>query len=179
MISDSEGEKLVKLARDSVVNYFKGVETSFGKSKNSGVFVTIYSRNSLRGCIGFIEPVYELNDGIVKAALSAAFSDSRFSPVKRDELSDLNFEVSVLSKPSLIDASGLEILSHIELGKDGLIVEKDFHKGLLLPSVATEHKMSKIEFIEHTCLKAGLDRNSWKENSCKVFKFQTQVFSEN
>lgn len=182
-LSEKDGKKIVKAARDSVLAYFNNKTFRLeGFPAKLGVFVTIHSYPSreLRGCIGFPEPVFSLNEGLPKAALAAAFQDPRFPQLKKDELDKVIFEVSVLTKPELIKVKGWdEYLKKIKVGEDGLIVEYGFNRGLLLPIVAEEYRWGVEEFLCHTCRKASLHPDSWKDvKGCKVYKFQAQVFSE-
>lgn len=66
----------------------------------------------------------------------------------------------------------------IKVGEDGLIIRSAYGSGLLLPQVATEYKWNEKQFLEHTCEKAGLGKNSWKEKNIQVYKFQAQIFDE-
>lgn len=177
-----QGEKLVKLARQSVVSYFskQEIKSPEGFEKKQGVFVTLLTlKHDLRGCIGFPEPIYPLGEGVIKAARYAAFSDPRFLPLKQEELNEIIFEVSILTKPELIKVSSPdEYLKKIEIGKHGLIVEEGSFKGLLLPNVALDYKWTIEDFLNHTCLKANLLEETWREGSCKIYKFQTEIFKE-
>ena len=182
--SQSDGKKLLKAARDSVVDYFENKSFRLsGFPQKRGVFVTIHSHPShaLRGCIGFPEPIFSVNDGLPKAAVYAAFQDPRFNPLVKAELSKVIFEVSILTEPELVKVKKPgDYFSKIKVGVDGLIVEKGYARGLLLPIVAGEYGWSVEQFLEETCSKAGLSDDSWKDiKNCKVFKFQAQVFSEN
>ena len=84
-------------------------------------------------------------------------------------------EVSVLSDPKLLQG---DYLSQIKIGEDGLIVEYEGHKGLLLPGVAVEHGLNVQYFLEHTCIKAGLSKDMWKDKNCKVYSLKTEIFFE-
>ena len=45
--------------------------------------------------------------------------------------------------------------------------------------MATDWRMSKEEFLSHTCLKAGLPSDAWKDLvNTKVYRFSAIVFSE-
>lgn len=186
MLTLEEGEKLIKLARDSISTYFakkelkapSSIKKEFGESR--GVFVTLNKHGELRGCIGFSDAIYPLYEAIIKAARSAAFSDPRFPPLGKEELNDISIEVSVLTLPRLIEVRNPEDLtSNIQIGKDGLMVVSTFNSGLLLPQVAIEHKLDTKTFLDQTCVKAGLPADSWQNfDSCRVYKFQSQVFSE-
>ena len=143
------------------------------------MFVTLNKENELRGCIGYSVPVKKLYEGLVDAAISAATRDPRFPPVTLDELNQITFEVTILTSPKEIKVNETsEYLSQIKVGRDGLIVENTFTSGLLLPQVPTEYGWNEEEFLEHTCQKAGLDKNAWKKKSTKISKFQGIIFKE-
>ena len=185
MISLAQGKKLIKLARDSISSVFSDTEfkvkDEFKKefSEELGVFVTLNKHGELRGCIGFPEPTYPLYRGVVEAAKSAAFSDPRFNVLDEDELGDVTAEISVLTKPKQVIVDKAEdYVKKIKVGRDGLIVRSAFGSGLLLPQVATEYKWDSKTFLEQTCNKAGLPIDMWKDNRCKIYSFQSQVFSE-
>ncbi|WP_428326290.1 TIGR00296 family protein [Nitrosopumilus sp.] len=183
--SDVDGIKLVKMARKVVTEFVKN-ESKISDSEfdsrfnfSSGVFVTLNKEDNLRGCIGYPTPVKKLSDGLVDAAISAAIRDPRFTPVTTDELDKITFEVTVLTPPEKIMVKGYsEYLSQIKVGRDGLIVENDFSSGLLLPQVPTEYGWNEKEFLEHTCQKAGLNKDAWKEKSTVISKFQGVIFKE-
>jgi len=187
MLSLDDGKKIVKIARERIKAHLRGEEYDIGLidrrlEVNSGVFVTLktYPENNLRGCIGYPEPVYPLIDSLLDASVASATRDPRFHPVSSNELDHLVIEVTVLSSPELIkDRKGKGLLEAIEIGRDGLIIEKGFHKGLLLPQVPIEWNWEKDEFLSHTCIKAGLPYDCWyNDNDIKVYKFSGQVFSE-
>lgn len=185
MIDLAQAKKLIKLSRESISSYFsdKNVNVKDIKDEFSevlGVFVTLNKNGELRGCIGFPEPVYPLYDGIIKAAYSAAFSDPRFPPVDKNELSDISIEISVLTKPEKIIVKKTdEYIKEVKVGRDGLIIRAGMGSGLLLPQVATEYKWDSKTFLEQTCVKAGLPPDSWQNTeSIEVYRFQSQVFSE-
>ncbi|RMF05050.1 TIGR00296 family protein, partial [Candidatus Woesearchaeota archaeon] len=148
--------------------------------KKRGAFVTLKKKGRLRGCIGFVQPVYPLVDAVRAAAKAAAFEDPRFPPLREEELHETTIELSVLTEPERVLCEGdrEEILNSIKIGRDGLIVRMGPYSGLLLPQVATEYHMTEREFLEATCEKAGLPRDAWKDEECEVLKFQAEVFEE-
>lgn len=183
--SDSDGKQLVKMARRAVTEYLKNnqtVDDSEFNSKfdfSSGVFVTLNKQDSLRGCIGFPLPVKKLSEGLVDAAISAATRDTRFEPVNEDELENIVFEVTVLTKPEEIVVNDTsQYIQNIKVGRDGLIVDNGFASGLLLPQVPTEYGWNEQEFLEYTCQKAGLPKDAWQDTSTKISKFQGVIFKE-
>ena len=185
-LSDSDGIILVKTARKAVTEFLSNdsrikLEPEFEKkfSFNSGVFVTLNKPDGLRGCIGFPMPVKKLSRAIVDGAIAAATEDPRFPPVTTKELDDIMFEVTVLTPPLEIDVSDpIEYLSKIKVGRDGLIIRHSFSSGLLLPQVPVEYGWNVEEFLQHTCEKAGLARDTWKNESVKIEKFEGIIFKE-
>ena len=185
-LSDSDGVVLVNTARKAVTEFLSNgnrikLESDLEKkfSFNSGVFVTLNNPDGLRGCIGFPMPDKKLSNGIIDAAISAATEDPRFSPVKTNELNDIVFEVTGLTPPVEIDVSDpMENLEKIKVGRDGLIIRHSFSSGLLLPQVPVEYNWSTEEFLQHTCEKAGLARDTWKNESVKIEKFEGIIFKE-
>lgn len=184
--SDSDGELLVKTARKIVTKYLEKnekieLDQEF-KSKfsfESGVFVTINNLQGLRGCIGFPLPQKKLFSALADASLAAATEDPRFSPVKKEELNEIIFEVTVLSPPVKIQVSNpLDYPTKIKVGTDGLIIKYDFSSGLLLPQVPVEYGWSEKEFLNNTCEKAGLAADMWKDPKTKVLKFEGIIYKE-
>ena len=156
----------------------KDFEESF--SENAGVFVTLNHQSNLRGCIGYPLPDKKLFNALEEAAISAATEDPRFPPVTYEELDQITFEVTVLTPPQEIDVSDpIEYPSKIKVGRDGLIVKSRFNSGLLLPQVPTEYGWNEEEFLGHTCEKAGLPKDQWKDKDTKILKFEGIVFKEN
>ena len=185
-LSDSDGVFLVKTARMAVTEFLSTgkkmkLESEHEKkfSFNSGVFVTLNNADGLRGCIGFPMPDKKLSNGIIDAAIAAATEDPRFSPVKTDELSDIVFEVTVLTPPvEIIVNDPMEYLEKIKVGRDGLIIRNSFSSGLLLPQVPVEYGWNVEEFLQHTCEKAGLEKDTWKNEKVKIEKFEGIVYKE-
>ncbi len=146
-----------------------------------GAFITLksYPENELRGCIGYIEPVYPLGEIAMRAAIAAALEDPRFAPLSAGELKKVVMELSVLGIPQQIKAQPSDkLIRQINIGRDGLIVRQGLKQGLLLPQVAIEHKLGSEEFLAHCCIKAGLPPGAWTDPSVNVLKFQAEVFSE-
>jgi uncharacterized protein (TIGR00296 family) len=186
MLSLAEGKILVKLAREVVERkfklgkfYVKKVDKKFEEKK--GVFVTLetFPEKELRGCIGFINPIYPLYEAAQRASYASAFEDFRFLPLKEEELKKIVFKVSILTEPKLIKVkSPEEYKQKIELGKDGLILVYGNNQGVFLPEVPIEANWSINEYLENLCFKAGLTPDVIYEKDAKIFKFQTQVFAE-
>ena len=156
-------------ARKKTVPEFK-VDTPALK-ENRGAFVTITKKGQLRGCIGYIEGRGPLHKTIEEMAEAAAFRDPRFSPVGEKELPDLEYEISVLTPLRRITDVG-----EIEVGKHGIYIKRGWNSGLLLPQVATEYAWDRQTFLEHTCQKAGLPTNAWKDKTAEIYIFSADIF---
>lgn len=149
-----------------------------------GVFVTlnVHAKGSygLRGCIGLPYPTSPLVDAVVEAAKSAAFNDSRFPPVQRHEMDGLTIEVSILTPTKCLELDDrIRLPNHVQVGRDGLIIERGWNKGLLLPQVAVEWGWDSVEFLDQCCVKAGISKGSWMRPDTKVYTFQAILFKEN
>ena len=185
-LTEDDGNILVKTARLVVTEYLKnGVKLKLEKkfkdnfSFKSGVFVTLSNALGLRGCIGYPLSEQPLFSALENAAISAAIEDPRFSPIKYKELDSITFEVTVLTPPKKIVVSKPEeYLSKIKIGRDGLIIKYGFNSGLLLPQVPIEYGWKVQEFLEHTCEKAGLPKNYWRNSETEIQKFEGIVFKE-
>jgi AmmeMemoRadiSam system protein A len=185
MLNSKQGKQLIELARKSIISSFENkdiqnYEINVDKQlkEKMGVFVTLTLDDNLRGCIGFPYQQSPLYKGVIEAAKAAAFEDMRFLPLTKEELNELKIEISVLTKPEEIKEEGEDIIKEIEVGKDGLIVEYSGFYGILLPQVASENHWDAEHFLEQACVKAGVSPKTWKNKSCKVYKFQAQIFSE-
>jgi len=171
-----DGKKLLKLARESILENFSGEKPEFPEGKQfkqlRGVFVTLTKSGELRGCVGFPMPIKSISQAVYESAKEAAFSDPRFSPLREDELDSIKIEISILTMPQ--DCKPNEI----KIGRDGLIASYMGYSGLLLPQVAVEWKMSRIQFLEAVCNKAGLPKDSWNKPGFSLKKFSCEIFSE-
>lgn len=147
-----------------------------GATVKRGAFVTLTERGALRGCIGHIPDDRPLGAVVQEMAVAAARDDPRFAPVEPDELPFLVVEISVLSTPAPLPAPVDP--SAIVIGRDGLIVQRERHIGLLLPQVATEYDWEPEAFLAAACRKARLPPTAWQEPGTEVFVFQADVFRE-
>jgi uncharacterized protein (TIGR00296 family) len=185
-----EGEFLVGLARQTVTDYLKTGkvlrvpdDVSDKLMEKCGVFVTLnrFSRETkrLRGCIGLPYPTTPLTKAVIEAAISASTQDPRFPPVSTEELDGIVFEVSVLTPPEQVAVDNpTEYPSRIKVGRDGLIMENGYNKGLLLPQVPVELNWKEEEFLSQTAMKAGLLPDAWLLKNTKVYRFQAIIFEE-
>jgi AmmeMemoRadiSam system protein A len=135
-------------------------------------FVTLHKAGDLRGCIGHIEPNEPLGTVIPRCAVAAAATDPRFPPLAADELREIEIELSLLGPLEPIAGA-----DDVEVGRHGLVVQQGWHRGLLLPQVATEWNWNAETFLAQTCYKAGLPRDAWKHGA-QVWRFEAEVFGE-
>jgi uncharacterized protein (TIGR00296 family) len=189
-LSDDEGKFLINLARNTVKTYLQTGETLKPPHdtpqklfEKCGVFVTIstlrHGIKELRGCIGYPYPTTPLVEAVIDAAINSSTQDPRFPSMTADELDRVVFEVSVLTPPEPVEVEKPEeYINKIKVGQDGLIVEKGFYKGLLLPQVPVEWGWCEEEFLCQCSVKAGLPPDSWLTKGAKVYKFTAIIFEE-
>ncbi|HMN49423.1 MAG TPA: AmmeMemoRadiSam system protein A [Ignavibacteriaceae bacterium] len=178
-ISQEEKEILLKAARQSIGSLFDGKEPDqpdYEKypllKEKHGAFVTLTINHQLRGCIGYLTGREPLFDTVCSAAIHAAVNDPRFSPLKKSELDLIRIEISILS-----EFVPIKSYDEIIIGKHGLYLDEG-GGGLLLPQVATEHKMNREQFLSALCNKAGFYSEYWKERMLKIKVFTAEIFSE-
>jgi len=183
-LNEEEQKFLLNLARESLETYIREgrkiqPETDNPKLKGEkGTFVTLEKNGQLRGCIGHIIAIQPLYLDVRDNAINAAVNDPRFRPVTEDELDDIEIEVSVLTKPEVIEAdSPEEYLEKIKQGIDGIIIEYSGRSATYLPQV-WEQIPDKEEFLEHLCEKAFLPSNCWRQKEVKIYKYRVQTFKE-
>jgi len=187
-VSRKEALALLRLARAAIAAKFKGKNEDTKilsvdipevfLTQKKGVFVTLHKKGHLRGCIGNIEPKQTLVNGIKDNAISAAFKDSRFSPLTPDELTLIDIEISILSTPEKMAYQDTrDLLSHLRPGVDGVIIEKDYRRATFLPQV-WEQLPEAEDFLDHLCVKAGLSASEWKKGGLTLHTYQVQSFGE-
>ena len=178
LLTKKERKELLKIARETIAGYVSNgkipvVEsTAQGLNLHSGCFVTIKQNGQLRGCIGnFVseQPLFQL---VQEMAVSAATRDPRFYPMKAHDLADFTLDISVLSPLEKITS-----VEEIKVGTHGIYIVKGSYHGVLLPQVATEYGWNREQFLQHTCIKAGLPEDAW-QGECNIYRFSAQVFSE-
>jgi len=181
-LTDAEQATLLELARRSIESQIEtgaapkdlsGFAITPGLEEDLGAFVTLKIDGRLRGCIGYLTGRGPLYKTVIQNAINAAIHDPRFPEVRIEEIPRIDIEISVLSPVVEVDDP-----EEIKVGRDGLIVSRGFNRGTLLPQVAPEYGWSRIEFLEHTCAKAGLPKDAWKDEKTKIERYAAQVFGE-
>ena len=178
MLTEQEGRELLRLARHALESRFgvageappSLVRTPDGVG---GVFATLKRDGELCGCIGYVLPNIDLKKTTERAVIAAATSDPRFTGVIAEELPTIQISISVLTEAVAVDD-----VEEIEIGRDGIVVERGGARGLLLPQVATERHWDRHRFLAETCIKAGLTPESWHDAETIIWRFATVRFDE-
>lgn len=180
-LTKEEKEELLTIARQTLEKYlFEKKELDNISITNKrlselhlGCFVTLKKGEKLRGCIGNFGSKDPLYKNIQKMSIASAVEDPRFQRVTDKELSSLKIEISVLYP--LIK---IKDISEIQVGRDGVYIVYGYYSGVLLPQVATEYAWNREEFLKHTCIKAGLPQDAWKNLPVEIYRFEADVFGE-
>lgn len=176
-LSEADQQFLLRLARRALeesVRYDSLPEVEAPPAplrEKCGAFVTLHKMGRLRGCIGYIESLKPLYQTVCECAMAAALRDPRFDAVTPEELPVLHLEISVLSP--LVEIAP----DQVEVGRHGLLISRGGLRGVLLPQVPVEWKWNREQFLEETCLKAGLPPDAWRHGA-KIQAFTAQVFGE-
>jgi AmmeMemoRadiSam system protein A len=177
-LTEDERQTLLATARGSIAARFSGTRfetppATPALSTPCGAFVTLKIGGRLRGCIGHITATEALVETVRDVALSSAFDDPRFPPLTRGELEKTTIEVSALSPLRRTHDP-----SEIRVGTHGILLRRGGRSGLLLPQVATEQGWQRDEFLVHTCRKAGLPDDAWRDPDTSIEIFSAIVFGE-
>ena len=171
-LSYEEKQMLKKIAYTSIKDSLNGKPISMFNLQSSilnqkcGAFVSLHKQGRLRGCIGHFGEDVPLHEIVAEMARAAAFEDPRFPPVHREELGDIDIEISVLTPMRRIQS-----LDDFQLHKHGIYIRKGYRSGTFLPQVADEVNWTKEEFVGHCSQdKAGLGWNGWRDAELYVYE---------
>jgi AmmeMemoRadiSam system protein B/AmmeMemoRadiSam system protein A len=139
--------------------------------QRSGLFVTVTEKGKLRGCIGSFAPAMPLWDAVADRTLEAAADDPRFQPLKASE-GPVSLEVSLLTP-----LKRLAGWRDFRPGHGALLVLGG-KSGTLLPQVAREMHWDRRQFLENLALKAGLERDDYRNPHAILYVYSAQVFAE-
>ena len=174
-------KSLLVLARNALVKYFQGEEVKpFEEikkkySNKQACFVTLTKKGELRGCIGSLYPRQELWKDVIENSISAGFRDTRFLPLKEEELSKIKIEISILSIPKKLEFKSPEDLLKKLNSRYGVILQKRMNSATFLPQV-WEQIPDKINFLEQLSLKARLSKDAWK--TAEVWVYEVEKIKE-
>ena len=183
LLTDKQGHILLQLARKTLVQKLsKGTVPSEPDDPallvKAATFVTLKIDGKLRGCIGNLEPVGSLWEGIRDNAINAAFNDYRFSPLTQDELPTVHLDISILSQPQLLQYDDPEDLpKKLRPGIDGVILRDGHRSATFLPQVWQQLTLPE-QFLDHLCLKAGVSQQTWRQKKLSILTYQVQCFEE-
>ena len=173
-LSDDEKRMLKDIALTSIKDSLDGkriAQPIFNSqfsilNSKCGAFVSLHKQGRLRGCIGHFGedvPLYEI---VAEMARAAAFEDPRFMPVTKNELDDIDIEISVLTPMRRIQS-----MDEFELHRNGIYIRKGYRSGTFLPQVADEANWTKEEFVSHCAQdKAGIGWSGWKDAELYVYE---------
>ena len=164
---------MVQLARQTIETYIREGKTievppelSAEMQMKAGVFVSLHRKGQLRGCIGTFSPTTKnVAEEVVRNAIEASTRDPRFSPVRKDELDDLEISVDVLSAPVPAQST-----KELDAKRYGVIVKSGGRRGLLLPDLPGVN--SPEEQIAICRQKAWIG----EDEPIELFKFEVRRF---
>lgn len=179
-LSDDEKQELLEISRKTLESFLATKKIPPIDIKNKrlnelklGCFVTLKRQGHLRGCIGNFSSKEPLYKNVQQMTIASATEDPRFEPIRKNEREKINIEISVLYPLIRINST-----EEIIVGRDGIYIEHGYYRGVLLPQVATEHNWNRDEFLSHTCIKAGLPPDAWKNMTLNIYRFEADVFGE-
>ncbi len=178
-LTETEKKELLRIARATIENHITGKKIPEFKplteklKEHYGVFVTLKKKGQLRGCIGYVQGIKPLYQAVSDMTIAASTEDPRFPRVSVDELKDLTIEITVMTPLRKI-----KNINEIQVGKHGLVIKRGYNQGLLLPQVATEENWDRETFLQHTCWKAGLPQDAWKDKETEIYIFSGTIFKE-
>jgi len=188
-LTEEQGKALLWLARETIARQLgmeahepgtdisaRLLDQELGHKR--GTFVTLKKHGELRGCVGCLTAVDSIVEGVKRNALHAAFDDSRFRPVEKNELVAIEVEISILTESiPLVYGNAEDLLSILQVGIDGLIIRQGMRSATFLPQV-WEQLPDPKDFLSHLCRKACLPAEAWRSGCLEVFIYQVQHFAE-
>jgi AmmeMemoRadiSam system protein A len=178
---NEKGRTLLAIARAAISselgNTIAADESAAWLQEPGACFITLMQHDELRGCIGSLEARRPLLDDVKDNARAAAFSDPRFEPLTKEELSNTDIEVSLLSPLQPMQfADEADALAQLRPNIDGVVFKHGHYRSTFLPQV-WEQLPAPHEFMAHLKVKAGLPANFWA-NDVKLFRYSVHKFKE-
>ena len=181
-----EQKTLLRMAREAIEFRVRGKELppiqKEGLSpilkEQGATFITLTINGQLRGCIGALEAYQPLVEDVREHAVAAAFEDPRFPPLREDELSRIQIEVSRLTRPVPLEYKDADdLLSRLRPHTDGVILKDGLRRATFLPQV-WEKLPEPSEFLDNLCHKMGVAHHHWRTKRLDVFTYQVEEFHE-
>ena len=179
VLDEEAKQEALILARETLENYYVNNQQNYTPinadlNHHIGAFVTLTKDGDLRGCVGHFEPEEPLYKTIQDVSVSSATKDTRFPPVTKEELAEIEIEISTMSPQKR-----MKNWEDIEAGKHGVRIILGGRSGTLLPQVATDNDWDLVTFLETICgQKMGLDKNCYKDPMAQIFVYKTDIFAE-
>jgi len=186
LLTPTEQQDMLHIARASIAHVLHGNEGHFDPASlhvnlsghlalRRGLFVTLKlpqgGRDQLRGCIGTLEASAPIGQEVAVYAQHAAFRDSRFAPLRAEELPRVVLEVTLLTDP--VPVSGSDAVT---IGRDGIVLERGGRRAVFLPQVAVEQGWGREQTLRALAYKAGLEPDAWRH--ARLETFQGEVYDE-
>ena len=171
--------KLLAHARLVIENYLHATEynylvpTSTILGKKHGIFLTIFVDDKLRGSLGYVDSDQCIMESVTELAKALCDGSDKYLKLEKFELPYLRIQINIFSALHQIYNK-----EEIEIGKHGLYVNHPEGEGLLFPQRAVEMDYDEVIFLNEVCHKAGLPSFTWEDDECKVYTFETIVFSD-
>ena len=167
------------LAREVLEEYFLRGEVDYERLEftgdiQAGSFVSLKNRadNSLRGCIGTIEPCQDtLAREVACNALSAALKDPRFPALTAEELEEVYITVDILGSQERVEDRG-----KLNPEEFGVVVVKGSRRGVLLPDLEGVDSVERQ--LNIAAQKAGLSAREIERGNFTIFRFPVHRFKE-
>ncbi len=181
-----EKEFLLDLAQNSLFLFLTKKEIltipppNFSKNllKKRGVFVTLKKQGNLRGCIGSLIGTQPLYKEVIENTIKAGFADPRFPSLVKQELKNLEIEISILTPLKFLKTKNIpELLKYLKQKKPGILLQDGPSQATFLPQVWQELPEPK-DFLTHLSLKAGLSPNAWQDKTVKFYQYQVESFKK-
>ena len=186
-LNSSEIELLLNLARETLANIVAGSalpkpdvgSLSPRLTERRSCFATLRNRGELRGCVGNLVAAKPLFEAVMESVSGAARRDSRFQPVKAEELDIIRIEISILSDPVVLKSESPDILlGMLQPGRHGVLLRIGDRTSTFLPKVWDEIP-DKEEFLSRLCAKAGFEPVAWRGKDAILSVYEAEVIEDN
>jgi len=178
-INKETAEELLKLCDKAVKEYIvhgKRLKPDLkidSYHPSYSVFVSIYNKGKLRGCVGNLTS-NNLIEAVIDSAIKSATADPRFPRIKKEELKNLTYELTLVERR--FKKLKNKDLSRIIIGKHGIMVKSGDKSALLLPQVAKKYSMDGLKFVNACMKKAGLSHKSYKNKDIEIYIFRAKNY---
>jgi len=186
-LNRSEIELLLNLARETLANIVVGSalpkpdvsSLSPRLTERRSCFATLRNRGELRGCVGNLVAAKPLFEAVMESVSGAARRDSRFQPVRAEELDIIRIEISILSDPMVLKSESPDVLlGMLQPGRHGVLLRIGDRTSTFLPKVWDDIP-DKEEFLSRLCAKAGFEAVAWRGKDAILSVYEAEVIEDN